>query len=141
MCDVKKGWCSLSYIGSQIFQHYFWKDYPFPLNYSSAFVTNLLDIYVRKNFWTLSFIPLIYISNFRPIPQNLDYYCFIASLKSGSIFLCSFFRFSCYHCFSATRLWFASMQFPLYTALVHWAACSCGFTPFKILENVRHCFF
>lgn len=62
----------------------------FPLNGCGTPVENQLIIDVWVYFWTLHFVPLIYVPVFVPIPQYLNWYCFLVSFE---IIKCESFLF------------------------------------------------
>ena len=62
MYELKEGWRSFSYLGSQFSAPVFVRIILVPLNYFGGVVRNQLNLCVWANLWTLSFIPLIYMS-------------------------------------------------------------------------------
>ena len=58
-----------------------WKDYPLPTELPQCVSQNQLTMSVRIYFWTLRFVPLIYMSILMPISHCLDDFSFIGSFE------------------------------------------------------------
>lgn len=72
------------YVHSQWYQHCLLKRLFFPLvNCLNIIVKNQLVISVRVYFWSLNYIPVVFLSIFMPLPQNLHYCNFVVKFWNG----------------------------------------------------------
>ena len=78
----------------QLSQHHLLNEYSFLIELSSYPVKNQLFINMRVYFWTISSVPLIYMSILVAVPHSLDYYSFVILLKSVNVNLSTLFSFT-----------------------------------------------
>ena len=138
-------WCEerrrLSSVGTHMFSTSFEKIILVSLNYSGAVFRNQLNVHMRANVQTRSFTPLSTCLPFRQYHRARMTIALEQILKPrDAVFLCLFLRVSRYHWFSATWLWSAVMRFSLFC----FGSLSCLYLwvcTFKLLHNVRQCFF